>query len=190
MATTPPDQQEKCRKLVRNYIGNGIVTHQFKKSYRVMVCDVDATIKFLLVALKTSRCQTSGESINCISCEEQGNIKQSGSFELPNKINICQEICESPTILRDTIVHELIHAFDSCRSDFDYSDCRQRLCAEIRAVSLSGECNWSREIMRGHWKIPKGKQVELVILVLGINSLIVGMRKTTSIDDNSSSRCL
>jgi len=61
--------------------------------------------------------------------------------------------------VEDTMVHELIHAFDNCRTFFNMNDCRQRACSEIRAANLSGECRWSRELLRGnlafkaqHWR--------------------------------------
>lgn len=55
------------------------------------------------------------------------------------------------------MAHELIHAFDVCRVEFDPQDCRQRACSEIRAANLSGDCKWSREAMRGHWQTFKGQ---------------------------------
>ena len=36
--------------------------------------------------------------------------------------------------------------------------CRQMACSEIRAATLSGDCNWSREFWRGNaWQV-KGHQ--------------------------------
>lgn len=51
------------------------------------------------------------------------------------------------------MTHELVHAFDYCRSQFDMGSCRQRACSEVRAANLSGECRWTREVMRGNWSV-------------------------------------
>eukprot|EP01130_Rhizamoeba_saxonica_P007679 TRINITY_DN3112_c0_g1_i1.p1 TRINITY_DN3112_c0_g1~~TRINITY_DN3112_c0_g1_i1.p1 ORF type:complete len:130 (+),score=18.53 TRINITY_DN3112_c0_g1_i1:399-788(+) len=50
--------------------------------------------------------------------------------------------------LKQTLRHELVHVFDHCRANIDSQNCYQIGCSEIRAASLSGECNFSREVMR------------------------------------------
>ncbi|RYH18666.1 hypothetical protein EON65_26995 [archaeon] len=51
-----------------------------------------------------------------------------------------------------------IHAYDVCRAKMDYDNCMQHACTEIRASSLSGECDMAMEIHRGHMKIQGGHQ--------------------------------
>ena len=73
------------------------------------------------------------------------------------------------------VVHELIHAFDHCRAaNLDWSNCRHHACSEVRpscrdptplcvachltrgvypqvrAASLSGDCSFSQELLRGN----------------------------------------
>lgn len=60
------------------------------------------------------------------------------------------------------MAHELIHAFDASRVAFEAMDCRQRACSEIRAANLSGDCKWTREVMRGNWKNFKGQHLTCV----------------------------
>jgi inner membrane protease ATP23 len=48
------------------------------------------------------------------------------------------------------MMHELIHAFDFCRIDMNPQSCLHMACTEIRAANLSGDCNLSLEVIRGH----------------------------------------
>jgi mitochondrial inner membrane protease ATP23 len=48
-----------------------------------------------------------------------------------------------------TITHELIHAFDNCRVDLDPTNCRHIACTEVRAGNLSGDCDFTVDLMRG-----------------------------------------
>ena len=48
-----------------------------------------------------------------------------------------------------TITHELIHAFDHCRVDFDSNNCEHLACTEVRAANLSGDCDFGVELARG-----------------------------------------
>ena len=49
------------------------------------------------------------------------------------------EICYNnyqgdPDELRNTMVHELVHAYDECRGkDFDWTNCRHIACSEVRS---------------------------------------------------------
>ena len=48
-----------------------------------------------------------------------------------------------------TVTHELIHAYDHCRVDFDVKSCSHVACTEVRAANLSGDCDFSVDLMRG-----------------------------------------
>lgn len=66
---------------------------------------------------------------------------------------MCQDAIQSTGHVEDVLAHELIHAYDYWRVDFDMNNCRQRACTEIRAANLSGDCRWTRELARGWWRI-------------------------------------
>ncbi len=66
----------------------------------------------------------------------------------------------------------MVHAYDHCRAKIDNQNCLHIACTEvivsfsssnlqIRASSLSGDCNYTQELMRGHWrdKIEKHHEV-------------------------------
>jgi inner membrane protease ATP23 len=57
------------------------------------------------------------------------------------------------------MMHELIHAYDWCRVDFNPDNCLHIACTEIRAANLSGDCNLAMEVIRGRgWGFTKHKQ--------------------------------
>ena len=71
-----------------------------------------------------------------------------GSFDSPN-LTICYNNYQHrPTVLRNTIVHELVHAYDFCRSkDIDFFNCRHLACTEVRTLGgapLSSMQRWPR----------------------------------------------
>lgn len=60
---------------------------------------------------------------------------------------------------KDTLSHELIHAYDHSRFHLSTTSLRHQACTEIRASLLSGECRFGREVLgRGQWKFTKQMQ--------------------------------
>lgn len=62
-------------------------------------------------------------------------------------------LCENHLISEDhtaeTMVHEMVHAYDHCRVEINWNDCRHHACSEIRAANLSGDCGIFNELARG-----------------------------------------
>eukprot|EP00919_Chromeraceae_sp_WS-2016_P040790 GHVR01097357.1.p1 GENE.GHVR01097357.1~~GHVR01097357.1.p1 ORF type:complete len:238 (+),score=48.51 GHVR01097357.1:97-810(+) len=58
-----------------------------------------------------------------------------------NTIWMCGNRLWSPLSFRQTLTHELVHAFDFARAEIDVNSCDQLACCEVRANHLSGECN-------------------------------------------------
>ncbi|EDP41895.1 hypothetical protein MGL_3576 [Malassezia globosa CBS 7966] len=73
-------------------------------------------------------------------------------------ILLCANRIFSKAHLEDTISHEMIHWWDHCRFKVDWGNLRHHACSEIRAASLSGDCNWTREINRRHFALSKQHQ--------------------------------
>lgn len=65
-------------------------------------------------------------------------------------IVLCHNHLQTKSEVENTMVHELIHAFDHCRAKIDWGNCRHHACSEVRAANLSGDCSWWRELARGH----------------------------------------
>lgn len=94
-------------------------------------------------------------NIVCGKCDEM----KSGGFHPELGILLCQNKIATRSHMEDTLTHELVHAYDHCRFDVDWSDLRHHACSEIRASSLSGECRLMNEFFRlGRLKFGRGHQ--------------------------------
>ena len=74
--------------------------------------------------------------------------------------------------MEDTLTHQMIHAFDHCTTKINWKSQDHYACSEIRATTLSGECKFDREFMRGnfglgkhHQKCVKRKVIEKMLLI-------------------------
>lgn len=82
-------------------------------------------------------CPLPADFFVCRPCESD----MFGGFMTPNKntkpkIIMCENKSVDKQMFQSTVIHELIHAYDVCRSKFDVKDCKHRACTEIRASSL------------------------------------------------------
>jgi len=72
---------------------------------------------------------------------------------------VCQNHVQTQEEVNNLLAHELIHAYDHCRAkDLDWNNCMHHTCSEIRAASLSGDCNWFFEALRGNFGLKKQHQ--------------------------------
>ena len=82
-------------------------------------------------------CALPADFFVCRPCEND----MFGGFMTPNKnsnpkIIMCENKSVDKQMYQTTVVHELIHAYDVCRSKLDPKNCKHRACTEIRASSL------------------------------------------------------
>ncbi|GHJ84419.1 hypothetical protein NliqN6_0821 [Naganishia liquefaciens] len=112
------------------------------------------SVVFMLKHLKIAGCPFTADSIQCHPCPPT----RSGGFSPEHGILLCQDRFFSKRHMEDTIVHEMIHAFDHCRFDVKWLDLRHHACSEIRAANLSGDCKWTREVRRGFYAFSKQHQ--------------------------------
>lgn len=81
----------------------------------------------------------------------------SSSSKIRPHITICDNKAMEYETFRNTVVHELIHAYDICRvKNFDGSNSKHMACTEIRAAALSGECAYLHEMYRGKFQLANG----------------------------------
>jgi len=65
------------------------------------------------------------------------------------EIFLCQQHLADEGQAHRTIIHELIHAVDTCRTKMDpQHNCIHLACTEIRAENLSSDCNFFTELQR------------------------------------------
>lgn len=73
------------------------------------------------------------------------------------KIIVCDNKHLDAETFRNTVIHELVHAYDSCRvKNLETGNCKSIACTEIRASALSGECALLHEAYRGHFNLARG----------------------------------
>jgi len=111
-------------------------------------------VVFMLKHLQLSGCPFPADSIQCHPCDGS----RVGGFHPEFGVLLCQDQLLSKKLVEDTIAHELIHAFDHCKFNVDWSNLRHHACSEIRAANLSGDCRWSREIQRRNFSFSKQHQ--------------------------------
>ncbi|KAK0194905.1 peptidase M76 family-domain-containing protein [Armillaria mellea] len=64
-------------------------------------------------------------------------------------IILCASNFYSRRHMERTMAHELVHMYDDCKFNVDWSNLRHQACSEIRANSLSGDCRYASELARG-----------------------------------------
>jgi hypothetical protein len=155
--------------LVQNLVDSGCTPPE--RFIRCMSCDMPAAGGFGMVEERvlakpssTSTKETASQlaAAQKIKDKEQCNRTQadlksllsrekSGTSALVIKpeIFLCEQYMETELMTHKTMVHELIHAIDMCRTKMDpLHNCVHMACTEIRAENLSGECSFFKEFFR------------------------------------------
>ena len=82
--------------------------------------------------------------MHCIQCPSDAPFKAGYNPEL-NSVWMCSNLFWNPFEYRRILAHELLHAFDFARTELDTRNLDHIACTEIRAHTLSGECDlWTR----------------------------------------------
>ena len=88
--------------------------------------------------------------VTCAHCPD-GSAAAGGYLPDRRMVVLCQQwVARAPGEVENTIVHEMIHAYDHARAFLDWNDLTQHACTEIRAAHLSGDCSLNRELNRGN----------------------------------------
>ncbi|EWM21826.1 mitochondrial inner membrane protease atp23 [Nannochloropsis gaditana] len=95
--------------------------------------------------------------VECRQC----NIAATGGFianhqglkegEYRPRIVVCEDNLLGSHYVAQTLAHELVHAYDQCRAKVNWQSCYHYACTEIRASTLSGECDFIEEFDRGNF---------------------------------------
>ncbi|KAL8548600.1 hypothetical protein ACS0TY_007767 [Phlomoides rotata] len=119
----------------------------------------DPKVKLLIEQLEKSGCPINPDKfIRGVRCHTPAT-----AFYGPGRgIVICCNYLRFQDEVTQGITHELIHAYDDCRTKkLDWHNCYHRACAEIRASLLSGDCHYLREYLRGQRNL-RGHEPECV----------------------------
>ncbi|KAL2916948.1 Mitochondrial inner membrane protease atp23 [Polyrhizophydium stewartii] len=120
--------------------------HRRCERFKGKLLSSSAMVKFMMKELDKSGCPFVPEHFKCLPC----GPSYSGGFAPEYGIVLCEDQIIDKSHLGDTMVHELVHAYDFCTVKLNFNSCANHACTEIRAAMLSGECRFSRELLRGH----------------------------------------
>lgn len=111
-------------------------------------------VKRVMESLEQYGCKIPNDFFQCIKCDTEMAI---GGFSPAQEIAICQNVIEKNDIPKkmvvQTMIHELLHAFDECRTKLDWTNCYHLACTEVRASNLSGDCSMVNEMSRGNFSV-------------------------------------
>jgi inner membrane protease ATP23 len=129
--TGDPAEARKCRDLVGKAFAS---------------CPKVRLMQQALSALGKS---VNTELVKCVHCPD-GTAAAGGYIPERGQVVLCQQwVAKQPGEVENTIVHEMVHAYDDARALMDWNDLTQHACTEIRAANLSGDCTAWRELDRG-----------------------------------------
>ena len=98
------------------------------------------TVQKMLDSLTELGCELPKDFFVCRPCvsETTGGflLPKKGSAVYNPKIIICENKAIDNHMFQNTVIHELIHAYDICRAKVDWTDCKHYACTEIRASAL------------------------------------------------------
>lgn len=116
------------------------------ESNKAWLLDNSPTVTFLLKHLQLSGCTVPARNLVCAPCTR---FMAGGYVPGRGAVVLCANNFYSRRHLERTMCHELMHMFDECRFNVDWSNLRHQACSEIRANNLSGDCRYLSELNRG-----------------------------------------
>lgn len=142
----------------------------------------DPTVKFMVNKMKEAGCEVHRSFFRVENCDAQAG----GGFRPPDGVILCHNHLLSQQEVNHALTHELLHAYDHCRArNVDWHNCEHHACSEIRAASLSGDCNFKQELMRGNYGLRKQHQVcvrRRAELSMSMNPSCKGLRGRLAVD--------
>lgn len=96
-------------------------------------------IHYLLKSMDDSHCTLPRDFVRCIP---QPALASLGQY-IPDKNRIFLNSIHANNMknVQRTVLHELIHAYDHCRVNMDYSSCAHLACTEVRALATATACH-------------------------------------------------
>ncbi|PIA14024.1 hypothetical protein COEREDRAFT_83080 [Coemansia reversa NRRL 1564] len=125
------------------------------EKWRNKMLKTSPLVTFMTAQLKASGFNATAENMPCVKCSE----KRSGGYSPTGEIQLCYNNIFFKGHQEATMVHEMIHAYDDANFKLDWYNLEHHACTEIRAASLSGDCKWTQEFMRGNMGFLKHHQV-------------------------------
>ncbi|KAJ2160915.1 Mitochondrial inner membrane protease atp23 [Coemansia sp. RSA 552] len=139
-----PEEQKK-RRLMNDFNRDLHDCRQCEK-WRNELLQTSPLVTFMAQHLKSSGFDVAKDNIDCVKCGEM----RSGGYAPGGQIQLCYNQLFGKGHAETTLAHEMIHAYDDTNFKLDWYNLEHHACTEIRAASLSGDCTWFQEAMRGN----------------------------------------
>jgi inner membrane protease ATP23 len=154
------DRLQRCRGMLEKCVQNDERVHTIIDAIEDMGCPIPKDF-FVCRSADKSTANVGGQFQ---SYRRDPKNDPSSDSKLPQIVMYDHDlnILHQPTF-SNTLVHELVHAYDSCKMKIEGSNCLAKACTEIRAMSQSGECAYWQEIRRGHGFGVQGKGKECIV---------------------------
>lgn len=148
------DTQRKERAERKAYQKDLADCRQCEK-WRNELLQASPLVKFMADNLQKSGFKLDNQTMACMKCDEM----RSGGFSTDGAIQLCYNKLFGKGHLETTMTHEMVHAYDHTNFNVDWYNLEHHACTEIRAASLSGDCTWFQELLRGNVGFLKHHQV-------------------------------
>ncbi|KAJ2388059.1 Mitochondrial inner membrane protease atp23 [Coemansia sp. RSA 2603] len=148
------DKEKQERSVRTNYEKDLKDCKQCEK-WRNELIKTSPLVIFMNESLKKSGIVFDQSNMPCMKCDEM----RSGGFSSDGVIQLCYNRLYGKGHLETTMAHEMIHAYDQANFNIDWYNLEHHACTEIRAASLSGDCTWFQELLRGNVGFLKHHQV-------------------------------
>jgi RHS repeat-associated protein len=97
----------------------------------------DTTLQILQIELKIYKCNRPNAGCAC-TCKGSA---AGYTYTPTGQITLCAGNIEKEQELVETLRHEYVHALDACKMKYRHQTGKEAACMEIRAATISGECN-------------------------------------------------
>jgi inner membrane protease ATP23 len=122
-------QARMCEKRKVYLMNYSLCTFFLLRVYLIVRFPGPAVV-FMLKHLELSGCSVSSENILCAPCD----YTRSGGFSpKTGSVILCSGKFFNKDHMESTLVHELVHMYDHCKFNVDWSDLRHHACSEVSA---------------------------------------------------------
>lgn len=143
----------------------------------------DAYVRFMREKMEKAGCAVHPEFFHVEMCD----IKVGGGFRPEDGIVVCANHLHTQEDVDHAVTHELIHAYDHCRAKtLDWNNCLHHACSEIRAATLSGDCAFKQELLRGNFGFNKQLQTcvkRRALLSVNMNQACTGEKAEHAVEE-------
>ena len=113
--------------------------HALCERYRDKLLRTSPLIIFLQENCRKLGAELNSSNIVCRRCDTLSKFPISSKFSEAGGIVLCQNHVPTYGEMEDKLAHEMVHAYDHLRFNYDYRNIRHRACAEVgepRLLSL------------------------------------------------------